>query len=116
MASRDSKSSGSVSPFKGYPAPTSNTTYTPNQFFDVVLRHASRGCVRLVAYMIRKTLGWSDAEGNPQEPEVIISYNQLIREAGISRGAIGPALEEAVACHFIRCIREGRSSGHRQAG
>ncbi len=115
MASRDSKSSGRVSPFKGYPAPTSNTTYTPNQFFDVVLRHASRGCVRLVAYMIRKTLGWSDAEGNPQEPEVIISYNQLIREAGISRGAIGPALEEAVACHFIRCIREGRASGHRQA-
>lgn len=115
MATRDDHSSGKIPPFKGYPAPTSNTTYTPNQFFDVVLRHSSRGCVRLVAYMIRKTLGWSDAEGNPQEPEVVISYNQLIREAGISRGAIAPAIEEAVSNHFVRCIREGRASGHRQS-
>lgn len=115
MAPRDDKSSGAELPFKGYPAPTSNTTYTPNQFFDVVLRHSSRGCVRLVAYMIRKTLGWSDAQGNPQEPEVVISYNQLIREAGISRGAIGPAIDEAVSNHFIRCIRKGRASGHRQS-
>ena len=115
MATRDDNSSGKTPPFKGYPAPTSNTTYTPNQFFDVVLRHSSRGCVRLVAYMIRKTLGWSDAAGNPQEPEVVISYNQLIREAGISRGAIAPAIEEAVSNRFIRCIREGRASAHRQS-
>jgi len=99
-----------VSGFKGYPAPTSNTTYTPNQFFDVVLRHASRGTVRLVAYMIRKTLGWSDAQGNPQEPQVVVSYRQLVEEAGISRGAIQPSIEEAVAGHFIRCIRKGHSS------
>ncbi len=55
MADQDEKSGGTQIPFTGYPAPTSNTTYTPNQFFDVVLRHSSRGCVRLVAYMIRKT-------------------------------------------------------------
>jgi len=97
--------------FKGYPAPTSNTTYTPNQFFDVVLRHASRGVVRLVGYMIRKTLGWSDAQGNPQEPHVVISYRQLVEEAGISRGAIQPTIEEAIAANYIRCIRKGRSSG-----
>ncbi|MBX3180344.1 MAG: hypothetical protein KF886_23590 [Candidatus Hydrogenedentes bacterium] len=115
MATKGDKKRGDRTPFQGYPAPTSNTTYTPNQFFDVVLRHSSRGCVRLVAYMIRKTLGWSDAQGNPQEPQVVISYNQLIREAGISRGAIGPAIEEAVTHHFIRCIREGRASGPRQS-
>ena len=100
-----------VSEFKGYPAPTSNTTYTPNQFFDVVLRHASRGAVRLVGYMIRKTLGWSDAQGNPQEPHVVISYRQLVEEAGISRGAIQPTIEEAIAANYIRCIRKGRSHG-----
>lgn len=114
MANKDEQHNGDLAPFRGYPAPTSNTTYTPNQFFDVVLRHSSRGCVRLVGYMIRKVLGWSDAEGNPQEPQVVVSYNQLIREAGISRGAIGPAIEEAVAKNFIRCIRDGRASGHRQ--
>jgi hypothetical protein len=100
-----------VSEFKGYHAPTSNTTYTPNQFFDVVLRHSSRGAVRLVGYMIRKTLGWSDAQGNPQEPHVVISYRQLVEEAGISRGAIQPTIEEAIAANYIRCIRKGRSSG-----
>src|SRR5690606_36819389 len=81
---------------------------------DVVVRRSSRGCVRLVAYMIRKTLGWSDAEGNPQEPHVVISYNQLIREGGISRGAIASAIEEALASHYIQRVREGRASGHRQ--
>lgn len=115
MANRDEHSSAESPLFKGYPAPTSNTTYTPNQYFDVVLRHSSRGCVRLVAYMIRKVLGWSDAEGNPQEPQVVVSYNQLIREAGISRGAIGPAIEEAITNNYIRCIREGRASGRRQS-
>jgi len=114
MKEQDENNGGELVPFTGYPAPTSNTTYTPNQFFDVVLRHSSRGCVRLVAYMIRKTLGWSDAEGNPQEPHVVVSYNQLIREGGISRGAISSAIEEAVDNHFIQRVREGKASGHRQ--
>jgi len=114
MADQDERNGGTQIPFTGYPAPTSNTTYTPNQFFDVVLPHSSRGCVRLVAYMIRKTLGWSDAEGNPQQPHVVISYNQLIREGGISRGAISSAIEEALDGHFIQRVREGRASGHRQ--
>jgi hypothetical protein len=115
MVNQDENSGAGEAPFTGYPAPTSNTTYTPNQFFDVVLRYSSRGCVRLVAYMIRKTLGWSDAEGNPQEPHVVVSYNQLIREAGISRGAIGSSIEEAIDNRFIQRVREGRASSHRQS-
>ena len=53
-------------PFTGFALPTSNTTYTPNQFFDVCLPHYPRGVVRLVAFMIRKTLGWCDEHGHPQ--------------------------------------------------
>ena len=60
--------------FAGFALPTSNTTYTPNQFFDVCLPHQSRGVVRLVGYMIRKTLGWCDAHGNPQEQIIPVSY------------------------------------------
>lgn len=93
--------------FEGYSLPTSNTTYTPNQFFDVALPYASRGAVRLVAYMIRKTLGWSDAEGRPQEPQVHFSYRQLEQHAGIGHSMIRRAIDEAVAARFIRCIREG---------
>lgn len=110
MSEKDDKVGELVSEFKGYPAPTSNTTYTPNQLFDVVLRHSSRGVVRLVGYMIRKVLGWSDAHGNPQEPQVVISYRQLVEEAGISRGAIQPAIEDAINANYIRCVRKGCSS------
>lgn len=101
--------------FLGFAPPTSNTTYTPNQFFDVVLPHASRGCVRLVAYMIRKTLGWCDADGNPQEEQLHISYADLVNHAGIGRARIREVLDEAIESRFIRCVREPRPSAARTA-
>src|SRR5436853_7912170 len=91
-------------PFRGFAAPTSNTTYTPNQFFDVCIPNYSRGCVRLVAYMIRKTLGWCDANGHPQEEQIHTSYQDLVTHAGISRPMIRTALDEAVAGGFIRGV------------
>ncbi len=94
--------------FEGYPEPTANTLYCPNQFFDVVLPHSSRGVVRLVGYMLRRILGWSDADGRPQEPTVGVSWSELERNAGISNGAISEAINEAVAGRFIRCLRPGR--------
>ncbi len=94
--------------FAGFALPTSNTTYTPNQFFDVCLPHYSRGVVRLVAYMIRKTLGWCDSHGNPVEDEVLVTYQELIDNAGISREMIRQSLDEAIAGKFIKCVREGR--------
>lgn len=93
--------------FQGYSLPTSSTTYTPNQFFDVVLRYGSRGVVRLVSYMIRKTLGWSDQDGNPQEPQVHFSYRQLEQKAGIGHSMIRTAIDEAVTARYIRCIQPG---------
>jgi len=98
------------SAFAGFRPPTSNTTYTPNQFFDVVMPTASRGCLRIVAYLIRKTLGWCDAHGNPQREQIEIPYAELVRRAGVSREMIREALDEGVAGHFIECIREGRAS------
>src|SRR2546421_5359202 len=90
------------SPFAGFALPTTNTTYTPNQFFDVCLPHSSRGVVRLVAFMLRKTLGWCDANGLPQAEQHTVSYADLER-AGISREMIRQALTEAIEGHFIRC-------------
>ncbi|HQH25889.1 MAG TPA: hypothetical protein PLP17_00720 [Oligoflexia bacterium] len=95
------------SAFSGYPFPSSNTTYTPNQFFDVVLPHSSRGCVRLVAYMLRRTLGWSDKNGNPIEERLTFSYSELVQKAGIARSMIRSCLDEAESRHFIRCVQQG---------
>ena len=104
---RDGELAGSQA-FHGFKLPTSSTTYTPNQFFDVVLPHASRGCLRLVAYIIRKTLGWSDEHGNPQNPNAHVTYRELIENAGISRGAIKEAIAEAMDKRFIDCLRFGQ--------
>ena len=97
-------------PFAGFAAPTSNTTFAPNQFFDACLPYCSRGVVRLVAYLIRKTLGWCDSHGNPQEEQIAVSYRDLIDKAGISREMVRQALNEAVAGHFVECVRSGRAN------
>jgi len=100
--------SPSALPFRGFRPPTSNTTYTPNQFFDVVIPHFSRGVVRIVGYLIRKTLGWCDAHGNLQEEEIEASYSDLENKAGISRDMIRNALDNGLEGNLIECVREGR--------
>src|SRR5437870_1440078 len=98
------------SEYLGFAPPTSNTTYTPNQFFDVCLPHYSRGVVRLVAFLIRKTLGWCDRDGNPQEEQIQVSYRDLVEKAGISRDMLRLALDEATKAGFIECVRPGQRS------
>ena len=105
-----------ASTFKGFKPPTSNTTYTPNQFFDVVLPHHSRGVVRIVGFLIRKTLGWCDANGNPQEEQIEASYSDIENKAAVSRDMIRAALDDALAGHIIECLREGRPKLAHDAG
>jgi len=63
--------------FAGFNPPTSNTVYTPNQFFDVCLPYSSRGIVRIVALLMRKTLGWCDEDGNPQAERHTVSWREF---------------------------------------
>lgn len=102
-------------PFQGFEQPGANFLYCPNQFFDVCLPNCSRGAVRLVAYVLRRTLGWLDKDGNPIEQNIDISYQDLVTEAGISRGAIRAAIDEAIAGGFIRCTRVGRANSSGRA-
>lgn len=104
------------STFPGFKAPTSNTTFAPNQFFDVVIPHFSRGVVRIVAYLLRKTLGWCDADGNPQEEQIEVSYSELERKAGVSRDMIRQALDDALAGQLIECVTTGRPKLAHDAG
>ena len=102
--------------FRGFRPPTSNTTYTPNQFFDVVVPHFSRGVVRIVGYLLRKTLGWCDTNGNPHEEQIEVSYSELERKAGVSRDMIRQALDDALDGQLIECLREGRAKLAHDAG
>jgi hypothetical protein len=83
------------------------TRRTP-QFFDVCLPYSSRGVVRLVGFLIRKTLGWCDENGHPQAERHTVSYADF-EAAGISRDMIRLALDEAIAGHFIKCVRNPKS-------
>lgn len=97
------------SDFGGFQLPGSNTTYTPNQFFDLVLRNAkTTGVVRAVAYVLRKTLGWSNSDGSPQETEIVTDYAHLMSEAGISRASIREALDECLDKKYLSCLRKAR--------
>jgi hypothetical protein len=99
-----------VEEFPGFAAPTSNTTFTPNQFFDVCVPNSSRGVVRLVAFLIRQALGWCDAEGNPQHERIRVSYNELVSRAGIARSEIRKTLDAALEGGFIECVHAGQAS------
>lgn len=107
-AQRSENQSEALKEFPGFQPLTGNFLYCPNQFFDVCLPHYSRGVLRLVAFVLRKTLGWLDKNGNPIEQNVSISYADLIAHARVSRGAARKAIEEAIAGGFIRRTRLGR--------
>ncbi len=100
--------------FQGFTPLDANYLYCPNQFLDLCLPHASRGAVRLVAYLLDQTLGWLDSDGQPITQEVSVTYNELINAAGISRGAIRQVIDEAIRARFIQRIREGRSAANQQ--
>lgn len=95
--------------FSGFLPPVSNTTYTPNQFFDACLPFCSRGTIRVVGYFLRRTLGWCDAFGRPQEDQIEISFRELAQKSGVGSSSLRGALDEAIAGHFIECVREGRA-------
>jgi hypothetical protein len=116
LDTRHEKSDGRPSPFGGFLPLTANFLYCPNQMFDVCLPHASRGVVRLVAYLLRRTLGWLDQNGNPIEQRITVSYRDFIHSANVSRGAITKVIADAIAAGFVRRVRRGRANADGQAG
>jgi len=93
--------------FQGFEPLTANYIYCPNQFFDVCLPNYPRGVVRLVGYILYKTLSHLDENGNPVRQNFTVTYQQLIDEAGISRGAITNVIKKAIEGKFIRKIASG---------
>ena len=97
--------------FQGFARPQSNATYTPNQFFDVVVRNSKNtGIIRAVAYLIRQTLGWCDPNGNPQEVQILGSYQHFIKKAGIARSRVAEAVSACLESGYFKEIRQAQPS------
>ncbi|HVO45258.1 MAG TPA: hypothetical protein VMT29_02880 [Steroidobacteraceae bacterium] len=107
---KPSAAAAEAAAFAGFAALQSNTTYCPNQFFDVVLPNFSRGVVRLVGYVLYRTFAWSDRDGRPMREQHQVSYRELIEQAGISRGALAQAIQEAIEANLLRCVRSGQAA------
>jgi hypothetical protein len=88
--------------FAGFPDFRSNVTFVPIQFFTVVIPNVKGATIRLVAYMLRKVLGWVDAQGNPTRGQLHFSYAELAGHAGLSRGVVVDAITQALEYHLIR--------------
>ncbi len=103
-------------PFLGFEPLNSNYVYCPNQFLDICLKSNSRGMVRSVAFILRQTLGWLDANGQPINQTVRVPYTRLINEAGVSERAIPKAISLALASGFIHCDVSPTPDRKEQAG
>jgi len=102
--------------FAGFQSLDANYIYCPNQFLDVCLPHCSRGAVRLVAYILRQTLGWLDENGKPLTQDISIPYLNLQQRARISTRAIPAAIAEAESGGFIECVIPGAANADGQRG
>jgi hypothetical protein len=98
-----------TSTFEGFEPLTANFVYCPNQFFDVCLPYNTRGVVRLVAYIIRQSLGFRDSNGNPIRQNISVPFQDFINKAQISRGSIVPAIKVAIENNFIVCTKRPRA-------
>ena len=94
--------------FRGFARPDGNFVFTPNQFLDLCVPHCSRGCVRVVGYLIRHLIGWRDADGNPLYDKVEVSQRELERRANVGKSSINAALAEAEALGFVLCVTRGQ--------
>ena len=97
--------------FEGFQPFQSNFTYASNQFVDVCQRYYSKGCAQVVGYLIRRQFGFPDDQKNPESILLEASWADFLNKkhgAGISRGALRKALDEAIAANFIEEVRKAQ--------
>ena len=115
MPSRSNRDLGSFHPsartelqFRGFPEFRSNVLYCPKQFFTVVVPNSTVNTIRVVAHMLRKTLGWVDEDGNPIQEKHEFSHRDLEQVAGVSHSRLSEALADALKFNFIRRAQKAR--------
>lgn len=82
--------------------------YCPKQFFTIVVPNSSVNCIRVVGYMLRKTLGWVNEAGDPIQEQHAFSYRELEQAAGVSHSRLGEAIADAQKANFVRRVQKAR--------
>lgn len=102
--------------FKGFTGLESNFTLTPDIFFEVVLKQAMGGVVKLVGATIHQTIGqFEDKRGNRRREEWPVNDTHAMEISGIgSRPTYRISLWDALSHGYLvqRFLDEG---GHEQA-
>jgi hypothetical protein len=93
--------------FQGFFAHEGNRTYIPNQFFDDVLRNESLSVIKVVASVIRFSIGFQTKHGFRRQ-QVQLSYTDIQRYAQISgRTTLSTAIQAALDRNYIVRLQEG---------
>lgn len=102
--------------FRGFTGLESNFTLTPDIFFEVVLKQAMGGVVKLVGATIHQTIGqFEDKRGNRRREEWPVNDTHAMEISGIaSRPTYRISLWDALSQGYLvqRFLEEG---GHEQA-
>lgn len=82
-----------------------NEIITPNHFFDVVLPNHSTQVIRVVGFLIRETLGYTNDDGDPFQERFQYSLQQIAAGAKVAPSSVRKALDEAVNARFLNRVR-----------
>lgn len=91
--------------FPGFAPLNASFVYCPNQFLDRCVTGHNRAVSRTVGFILHQTLRLLDNEGRPVRQDIAVSFDRLVRDAGVSRGGIRSALDEAIGAGFLTCTR-----------
>ena len=80
-------------PFVGFKSLAANFTTVPNQYFDHIVGHYHPCVERVVAILIRSTLGWADPDTGERRLEAALALKDFVRpelsECSARRGIAG---------------------------
>ena len=70
--------------------------------------NSSVNCIRVVSYMLRKTLGWVNEDGDPIQEKHEFSHRELEDAAGVSHSRLPEAIDDALKGNFVRRVQKAR--------
>ncbi|HEX2911243.1 MAG TPA: hypothetical protein VH186_10575 [Chloroflexia bacterium] len=107
----------SIPEFHGFRQQAGGTfafTMVPNQFLDEIVPFEKPCVVKVVALIIRRTIGWVDERGQRRQQEQV-AYSEFAREMNMSTQAVADGLKIALEKGYIVRVKPGRMLAHGNA-